>query len=225
MNNPSAEAKPLVRTPVEQPFDLNPRSAPVQARAKKTYENILRAAAELLEAGGFDGLNTNLIAEHAGANISAVYKYFPNKYAILAVLTERLNDSQTELAIEYLRTVDKSASWEEKLTGTIDVMVKGTRNTPGLVALQGAMQATPDLKEVYRRSNEVTVDVLLEMFESSGVNLPPRRKRLIGICLGEIIPTMLDLSVSEGKRFDRKIVTELKRMMIGYIRTYINDQS
>ena len=212
----------LVRATREQPFDLRPRSAPVQARAKKTYESILSAAAELLETGGFDGLNTNLIAEHAGVNISAVYKYFPNKYAILAVLTQRLNDVQTELALDFLRTVEKSASWEEKLTGTIDEMVKGTRNTSGLVALQGAMQATPYLKAVYRRSNEMTADVLIDMFESSGVELPPRRKRLISICLGEIIPTMLDLSVSEGKRFDRKIVDELKRMMIGYIRTYID---
>ena len=110
--------------------DLKRRRAPVQARAKRTYEKILTTAAELVEELGIERVNTNLIAQRAGVNISAVYKYFPNKHAIIVELAERLNTLQTELALNYIGSIRKRTSWEKALTGAIDVMVEGTRNVP-----------------------------------------------------------------------------------------------
>ena len=34
---------------------------------------------------------------------------------------------------------------------------------------------------------------------------------------------MLDYSVSKGKRFDSRVIEELKRMQIGYISTYLDE--
>ena len=73
----------------KSPLDLGLRKEPRQARARQTYEKILNATAMLLDEVGVDGINTNLIAEKAGVNISAIYKYFPNKYAILSTLAIR----------------------------------------------------------------------------------------------------------------------------------------
>ena len=202
--------------------DLKRRRAPVQARAKRTYEKILTTAAELVEELGIERVNTNLIAQRAGVNISAVYKYFPNKHAIIVELAERLNTLQTELALNYIGSIRKRTSWEKALTGAIDVMVEGTRNIPGVVALQSAMQANPDLKKEYRRSNEQVAEVLMSILEVSGVTLPPRRRQLVGVCLGEMVSAMLDLSVAAGRHFDRRVIDELKRMQIGYIRTYLS---
>jgi len=50
---------------------------------------ILEATAEILETGGVEALNTNLIAERAGISVGAVYQYFPNKAAILLMLGRR----------------------------------------------------------------------------------------------------------------------------------------
>ena len=202
--------------------DLKRRRAPVQARAKRTYEKILTTAAKLVEELGIEKVNTNLIAQRAGVNISAVYKYFPNKHAIIVELAERLNALQTELAMDYIDSIRKRTSWEKALTGAIDVMVEGTRNVPGVVALQSAMQANPDLKKEYRRSNEQVAEVLMSILEVSGVTVPPRRRLLVGVCLGEMVSAMLDLSVAAGRRFDRRVIDELKRMQVGYIRTYLS---
>ena len=46
-------------------IDLKRRKQPKQARAQQTYDKILLATSELLEEIGFDGINTNLIAETA----------------------------------------------------------------------------------------------------------------------------------------------------------------
>lgn len=204
-------------------LDLALRKKPKQARARATYEKILNATAILLDEVGLDGINTNLIAEKAGVNISAIYKYFPNKYAILSTLAIRLNDKQTDLTLDYMANLDESISWQDMLSGMVDTMIEGTRHEKGLIALQSAMLATPGLKTIYRLSNEDVAGVFLKAFEKCGIKLPANKKKLIGNCVGEIVPAMLDYSVSKGKRFDSRVIEELKRMQIGYISTYLDE--
>jgi AcrR family transcriptional regulator len=205
-------------------LDLAPRKEPKQARARHTYEQILSSTAILLDEVGMDGINTNLIAEKAGVNISAIYKYFPNKHAILSTLAIRLNDKQTQLTLDYISELNESNSWQEMLSGMVDTMIEGTRHEKGLIALQRAMLATPGLKAIYRKSNEDVAEVFAKAFEKCGMSFPGNRKKLIGNCVGAIVPAMLDYSVSKGKRFDPKVIEELKRMQIGYISTYIDDK-
>jgi AcrR family transcriptional regulator len=75
--------------------ELLEKSKPMQARAKRTYEAILAAAAELLVEVGVERISTNIIAERAEITVPALYRYFPNKYAVLnamgAVLMDRQN--------------------------------------------------------------------------------------------------------------------------------------
>ena len=75
-------------------MDTKPPKAtlPVQKRAVKTINRLLDACAELLADKGYEGLNTNLVAELAGVNISTLYRYFPNKESLLENLLKRLNE-------------------------------------------------------------------------------------------------------------------------------------
>jgi AcrR family transcriptional regulator len=68
---------------------LSPRKSPVQRRSTETLEVILEAAARILEENGFEGFNTNAIAEKAGVSIGSLYQYFPNKDALLSGLIEK----------------------------------------------------------------------------------------------------------------------------------------
>lgn len=65
------------------------RITPRQARARASVEAILEAAAQILETGGEAAFNTNAVAIRAGVSIGAVYRYFPDKRAILVALAER----------------------------------------------------------------------------------------------------------------------------------------
>lgn len=65
------------------------RITPRQARAQASVEAILEAAAQILETGGEAAFNTNAVATRAGVSIGAVYRYFPDKRAILVALAER----------------------------------------------------------------------------------------------------------------------------------------
>ncbi len=53
-----------------------------QARARATYERILRAALELYSEQGYHGTQTPDVAERAGISIGALYRYFADKHEI-----------------------------------------------------------------------------------------------------------------------------------------------
>jgi AcrR family transcriptional regulator len=70
-----------------QPVKL--RKTPRQKRSADTVAVIVEAAARILEQHGFEGFNTNAIAEKAGVSIGSLYQYFPSKNALLSALMER----------------------------------------------------------------------------------------------------------------------------------------
>ncbi len=88
-------------------IELLEKNQPRQERAKQTYEAILRAAAELLIEVGVERISTNMMAERAGVTVPALYRYFPNKYAVLYVLGARLMDRQNKVFQDwFLRYVE-----------------------------------------------------------------------------------------------------------------------
>jgi len=77
----------------------NMRETPRQSRARASVDVVLEAAAQVLEATGEAGFNTNAVAERAGVSIGTLYRYFPDKQAILRALalreTEAYRDRMT----------------------------------------------------------------------------------------------------------------------------------
>lgn len=83
------------RTPAKA---TNPRKLPRQKRAEDTVAVIVEAAARILERNGFEGFNTNAVAEKAGVSIGSLYQYFPSKNALLRAVIER--EATPLLAVE-----------------------------------------------------------------------------------------------------------------------------
>ncbi|QCR20455.1 TetR/AcrR family transcriptional regulator [Agrococcus sp. SGAir0287] len=65
------------------------RTPPVQRRASDRIDEILAAAAEVVDEVGPELLTTTLVAERAGAGVGTVYRYFPDRLAILQGLADR----------------------------------------------------------------------------------------------------------------------------------------
>ena len=87
---------------VRQSVELLEKNKPQQDRAKRTYEAILAAAAELLVEVGVERISTNLVAERAGITVPALYRYFPNKYAVLNALGAVLMDKQNAVFQQWM---------------------------------------------------------------------------------------------------------------------------
>jgi AcrR family transcriptional regulator len=76
---------------------IKPRKTPQQARSKQTREDILEATTHLLNRKPFGEVSTNHIAKKTGISIGTLYKYYPNKDAILADLSLMFMQRDAEL--------------------------------------------------------------------------------------------------------------------------------
>ena len=138
--------------------ELLEKNKPRQDRAKRTYEAILEAAAELLVEVGVERISTNLTAERAGITVPALYRYFPNKYAMLNALGAVLMDRQNEVAQQWFETHLGNGD-PEQLMGNIYELLKLTydvtrEQTGGLEVIQ-SLRAVGPLQELRLTSHRL----------------------------------------------------------------------
>jgi AcrR family transcriptional regulator len=146
------------------PPELQAKAQPRQKRAVETYEQILGVTAQLLAEVGIERLSTNLVCERAGISPPALYRYFPNKYALLRELGMRLMAAQNTIvqawatpATMKLPQAAFSASIFELYAQTLAL----TRELPEGLWVTRALRAVPALTQV-RIDSHVYVSGLIQ---------------------------------------------------------------
>ena len=123
---------------------------PVQPRGQRRRESLLDAAAALLERAGYEAVNTNAIAEEAGAAVGTVYHYFPDKPALLAALLERYRGRLEQALMDALAPV-----MQESLEVLVEVGVRAFADfyvrEPGYAELWLGSQLSGPLRKAGQR--------------------------------------------------------------------------
>jgi AcrR family transcriptional regulator len=163
--------------------ELLEKNKPRQARAKRTYEGILSSAAELLVEVegilssaaellvevGVERISTNIIAERAGITVPALYRYFPNKYAVLnalgyAVLNALgavLMDRQNEVFQQWFETHLPSANPQVLIDRVYDLLKMTydvTREQTGGLEIIQSLRAVGPLQELRLTSHRLVAE-------------------------------------------------------------------
>jgi AcrR family transcriptional regulator len=184
-------------------------------------QRILEVSAELLEEVGIDGFNTNLLAERAGLGTRAIYRYFPNKFAILVAMAQDLR--ATERAwIGNLRE-PASGDWREVAARAIDGHFEAASRQPGYAALRAAAFAIPELRELDSLENRALEQDLGAGLATLGVVLDPGRMRALCKTIMESSNRMLDIALQSPHDEAAQLVRELKLMIISLLENYIPD--
>lgn len=111
------------------------RNEPVQARSTARLEGLLNAAASIVDEIGFERLTTAMVAERAGASIGTVYRYFPDRIAVLQALSARnLERVLTKVGDEVLKP--EHADWITALSAAMGILVEAFRTEPGFRGLR-----------------------------------------------------------------------------------------
>ncbi len=203
--------------------DLSPRVRPVQARAKQTVDLILDNAAVLLDEVGIDAFNTNLLAERAGVAVRSVYRYYPNKLAVIVGLAERqASEWQSLLARLMLPLADPDQSARDAWDAGLDAYVAYLEAKQGRSAMHRAMQALPQLSEVNRRDNDVLSDAIYRALKTRGLRQPAGRLQSISRVLLDTMDVAVDEALRRRGRVARPLLDELKRMHRSYLEPYID---
>lgn len=158
---------------------LATKHRPVQARGQDTFELILDVAGELLREIGFEQLTTNLICQRAGLTPPALYRYFPNKYAVLKELGDRLMRAQDDEVLIWVGEGGLAgATFEERLAKSISIqerMVAIHREFPGGIAIGRALRAVPLLNDLRIRSRDMVARAFAEILREQYPNTDERR--------------------------------------------------
>lgn len=111
------------------------RNEPVQARSTARLAALLDAAAAVVDEIGYERLTTAMVADNAGASIGTVYRYFPDRIAVLQALgarnLERVMQKFTDEIID-----ERHANWGDALAGAFDILVDAFRNERGFRSLR-----------------------------------------------------------------------------------------
>jgi AcrR family transcriptional regulator len=206
------------------PLELKPRSRPQQARSRATYSRILEVSAELLEEVGVDGFNTNLLAERAGFGTRAIYRYFPNKLAILVALTEEFRSAE-KAWIGDLRRLDSPGDWRGAADQAIEGYYRAAARQHGYAALRAAAEAVPELRALDRLGNRELEDDLAEGLRSLGVEIDELHMLALCRTVMESANRVLDVALQSPPGEAELLVRELKLMIVGLLERYIAEPS
>lgn len=196
------------------------KQQPQQARSQDTYELILETTGHLLDEVGLERVSTNLVCRRAGLTPPALYRYFPNKYAILRELGERLMQLQDEAVLAW---IDEGGlhtdNFEEAVASSVRMQERVneiTRQFPGNIYVLRALRAIPLLREVRLASRDLVAERIADGMIAGGHKAS--RERLIATaCLTvEITYSVMEMVLEEPDRDAHQLCTDVAKMTVSY---------
>ncbi|MDF0373197.1 MULTISPECIES: TetR/AcrR family transcriptional regulator [Streptomyces] len=108
----------------------NLRRVPVQQRSADRLARILDAGAALLDEAGYELLSTRAVADRAGVPIGSVYRFFPNKRALVDALAERNLEVYAGRVVARLEGIPER-EWRAAIDAVLDEYLAMKRSVPG----------------------------------------------------------------------------------------------
>lgn len=194
------------------------RRAPVQERSRQTVTRILDAAATIADELGVDAVTTRAVADRAGVSYPSLYRFFPDREAILEGLLEQLTEDLDTRCIEAEQTWEIS-SVEQLLNSEIDLhiayytehpvvprMWMGGRTSPAVTAYVRARMRT-----LAERMHALLVDAGLIPADTDPLAM------LVAVEMGDRVLELAYRNSAEGG-FDPEILAIGRRALIAVCR-------
>jgi AcrR family transcriptional regulator len=219
VTRPSLDRLPLELAGNER---LAPRTIPTQRRARDTVESILNSAAELIDEVGVDGFNTNLLARRTGIRVRTVYRYFPNRHAVLAALVFHLYEESNESLDTLDELADPRRDWRAVVNHWLDQVVEWTVERPGAALIAGSMMGIPELMDIHVQKLEDDARKLAETLRARGVDRDDERLYALSRTMLEVQDTLVSLALEQKREQRPAILEEMRLMLIGHLANHLD---
>lgn len=193
------------------------RRAPQQGRSQERVALILQHTAACLAEKGVDATGMSDIARAAGLSLASIYRYFPNKTAIIQALAKRHVARLEATLRERLPGIDLA----QGLDDLIDVYADFYRNEPGYHVIWSSMQSLPELAQIDQQellANAQDIDAHAgHLFPG----LPAQRRWMASILLPRACGAILRLSMTMPQQQADALLAELKLMVRAYLQQLV----
>jgi AcrR family transcriptional regulator len=191
---------------------IEPRKRPAQSRSQATVDAIVEGAARILEERGFEGYNTNAIAETAGVSVGSIYQYFPDKDAITAALIRR----EAGLLLIDAATARQAKGAHEGLIHLIDAAIRHQLRRPVLARLidieEGRLPLSSDNQGV---EANLMADLIAILMRPGLGRVPDPRMAALDIVA--IVRGMIDAAGQRGEGDPPALAHRVRAAVFGYL--------
>jgi AcrR family transcriptional regulator len=187
------------------------RVEPVQARSTARVNALLDAASDTIHDVGYELLTTAMVAERAGASIGTVYRYFPDRVAVLQALAARNRDRVTHALVTRLER-DKPASVLAEIDTVVDTLVDVFRSEKGFRSLR--VGDVLDIRPVTspRSGNSDVAHVISDdLRERLGIRLDSAGRLAVETAV-DVIDALLGRAFLHSDKGEDTLIDEARRM-------------
>jgi AcrR family transcriptional regulator len=195
------------------------RTEPIQQRSAARLSALLDAAAEVVDEVGFDRITTAMVAERAGASIGTVYRYYPDRVAVLEGLRERAVQRFRQRVADNIKAAEPATWWEAVDCG-ITAFVDLYRAEPGFRILhfadrERAQSTASDQPDTGFFAHQIAAVLSQEFGLSEGPDLIFRLEVAV-----EMADSLLSRAFTWNSQGDERFIEECRRIMHDYLAGY-----
>jgi len=173
---------PTTGPPPTASIDLATKTQPIQLRSRQTFERVLAAAGALLAEVGIEQFSTNLVCKRANVTPPALYRYFPNKFALLRELARRLMEIQDNEIFVWIKAGGLTGAAPEEIAASLARVLRTvidlTEAFPGGIWIIRAMRAVPMMQDAYAESAATVAACLQSELQQKYTSQTPERLRV-----------------------------------------------
>ena len=193
---------------------IEPRKAPRQARSAATVDAILEASAHILREGGLGALNTNAVAERAGASIGSLYQYFPNKDAILTELIRR----KRQIMLDAIRAAARETEGKPFARAIDRLVAAGIAHQLDDPDVSRALEYAEVTLPLHQETEELKIAIVSEVaavFTRHGIaDAATAARDVVALTRG-----MIDTAGLYGENDPSSLTERVTRAVTGYLRS------
>lgn len=193
------------------------RSMPKQERGERRMQRLLDAAEQTFAERGYQAATTNEIAARAQTSIGTLYRFFPNKEAIVQHLGERYVQELHVLHEKMFQPDVAMLPLAEMIDRLVDPIVELKATHPGLVSLFIGPQAALQVPAEFQTIQDESVRRLEKLWMRRFPHLNAEMCHLYAMIFFQIRLAFLSLAFSFTVPSQEQIVKELKTNLFRYL--------
>lgn len=198
------------------------RRTPQQSRSQLRVDLILDTAADLFARLGYENTSTNAVAERAGISIGSLYRYFPDKDAILRALARRYHEQLNSLYDQVFTADLVYLPLSVLLDRLIDPFLNLYRCCPVYTHILLGSDVSTDIAAATAKMEQDTIERIALILRRIAPGLSEARAHLTAtICKAEV-KTLISLVATQDRQRQAELTAEIKRMLLAYLEPIVS---
>lgn len=216
---------PARRSPATAAPSGRDEPSPADSAARLAHDAriaaILRAAGELLDERGTDGLNTTAIAQRAGVSTATLYQHFPDKQTVLRALVQALQTEREAAVAACYGELATAPDWRVPLAAAMRTAFRLRVERPGGRSSRRALQTSPELWQWDHDQTEALAKVLARAMRRRKPTLSRATAERVALVALTSTIALLDLA-SLNPRRGNMLLAEADALRNAYLAPYLD---